>query len=646
MALKYAPQTAFNWSGNWCNSDDGIRDVVKPGAGDICFLTVNSGDCTLDEDSATLGGLSMAGYPNGRTFAFGAFDIDVDSAVILDGTITSTSGILYVSGAFTKAAGMAALPSTLTVELDGSGDVTCNAITGGKLTINTSGTITLGDDNFWANWTIRGAGTFDYDSNDLAIVGNINEGGSVALANQGTTFITGTATACKFSDATANRLISDLNVTGTMTIVSGSFFRLYGITIGSTGTITDGGGTGFLAIHEPTDNFWTQNASGVVSCLTRLFSTSGTPSTGAAMILSGELLITQGDFIADGDITITAEDLNMTGGLGDCSLDMVSFALSSVNVTVGASANAVTLDLGTGSHTITGTIADGGSGGTHTLILDKSIIDLSSGILNGNDITITTLSNNYATIIEGTILNVTIASGLGIDATNSVTNGGGNNPKVYFSFIRPGFSDNIINIGGNILSVNTKISNSNNAPTLLTSYSPSSHLISTNNNYTKNCVLGGLPLSISLHKNINTNPSVNNDVDIYYTFDIIEYLSIDDAEDLNTAQFPSAKSFMLNGNKLYASKINNFYYFKISDTRETAIPTRNIVLNGIPMATGINNELILRKTNYTINNLADPSSDMIDFIEFNMGGTPMQAGRIENKYYLIVTPVTVESGLP
>ena len=35
---------------------------------------------------------------------------------------------------------------------------------------------------------------------------------------------------------------------------------------------------------------------------------------------------------------------------------------------------------------------------------------------------------------------------------------------------------------------------------------------------------------------------------------------------------------------------------------------------------------------------SDPSIDITNLVEFNLGGTPLQAGRVGNKYYLIVSP--------
>ena len=53
---------------------------------------------------------------------------------------------------------------------------------------------------------------------------------------------------------------------------------------------------------------------------------------------------------------------------------------------------------------------------------------------------------------------------------------------------------------------------------------------------------------------------------------------------------------------------------------------------GIPMATNANNELFINDSGYSISNIQE-------YIEIEIGGMPLKAGRIENNYYLIVRTI-------
>ena len=50
--------------GSWGTGGDWIGGV-KPGAGDVAIFNAASGNCSLDENSAVLGGLTMTGYFRG-----------------------------------------------------------------------------------------------------------------------------------------------------------------------------------------------------------------------------------------------------------------------------------------------------------------------------------------------------------------------------------------------------------------------------------------------------------------------------------------------------------------------------------------------------------------------------------------------------
>ena len=60
---------------------------------------------------------------------------------------------------------------------------------------------------------------------------------------------------------------------------------------------------------------------------------------------------------------------------------------------------------------------------------------------------------------------------------------------------------------------------------------------------------------------------------------------------------------------------------------------------GLPMALGLENELILNKTAYT-------TSDIDEYKICPIGGSPLTVGRIGNNYYLIVSPIESPFALP
>ena len=72
-------------------------------------------------------------------------------------------------------------------------------------------------------------------------------------------------------------------------------------------------------------------------------------------------------------------------------------------------------------------------------------------------------------------------------------------------------------------------------------------------------------------------------------------------------------------------------------------PENSVVLKGIPMSSGGYNELILNKTDYTMDDIdiPDPSEETSNIVEFMVDGVPLSAGRINNKYYLIVHPTAL-----
>jgi hypothetical protein len=181
----------------------------------------------------------------------------------------------------------------------------------------------------------------------------------------------------------------------------------------------------------------------------------------------------------------------------------------------------------------------------------------------------------------------------------------------------------------------------NRALTLLTSYTGTNTEeiteLSPRYDYEEIVTFYGVPLSVSKFVDIITDPSLKDNVGTFYSLNVIENDTIEDATDTNTAQEPSAKTFSINANRLSASKINNKYYLNIAKTIYKASPQKIFTFMGIPMAQGKYDELILTKSSYTIEDIdLHPTTGEPDLINIMIGGTPLTVGRVGSKYYLIV----------
>jgi len=197
-------------------------------------------------------------------------------------------------------------------------------------------------------------------------------------------------------------------------------------------------------------------------------------------------------------------------------------------------------------------------------------------------------------------------------------------------------------IGGARLAIVNNGNRDNNASTLLTSYADTSKVVSITSDHNMVATIEGLPLSISLYTDPDVDPSVSiNQIHMFYALDIIENAEAEDEEwdpsGLgNIPTSPSDRTFTWNGNRLSNSKISDKYYINIVDTGNIGNATNQVMLMGVPMAQGVQDELILNKTSHTI-------SDIEEYKDILIGGSPLQVGRVGNNYYLIISPILEEN---
>ena len=144
-------------------------------------------------------------------------------------------------------------------------------------------------------------------------------------------------------------------------------------------------------------------------------------------------------------------------------------------------------------------------------------------------------------------------------------------------------------------------------------------------------IIGGIPLSVSVGYDADINPSGGDNVGNFYALDIILSNQAEDLVDYNTV--PSDPK--VNGIQMGLAKKDGLYFLKTYRVSLTDPDPRNLItFGGIPMALGKQNELIVRDSGYT-------TDDVNRYQELMFYGVPIQIGMVdaENKYFLIISIV-------
>ncbi len=141
--------------------------------------------------------------------------------------------------------------------------------------------------------------------------------------------------------------------------------------------------------------------------------------------------------------------------------------------------------------------------------------------------------------------------------------------------------------------------------------------------------IGGIPLSVSVCYDTDLNPSAGDNVGSFYALDVIITTPVEDGRDRNTIVLNPN----INGVVMGLSKSYDLFYLKAYRTSTTPSPRGLINFGGVPMAYGKDAELIIRDSNYTINDV-----DINRYQSLNFYGVPIRVGMVnnENKYYLII----------
>ena len=442
MATLYPSQElTMNWSAaQWSEADDNAKNHVAPVDGDTVVFTANSSAAiTLDSDQidVELAAFNMIGYTG--TFAMGAYDLDVDGPVTLDGTLTASAGaVIYCSGTFAKSAGMTALPAGLTVTLDGTGTVSCNSATGGKLIVNTSGTHTANPtsagDGYWDSFTGT-AGTF-IDSGRLhTIAGTIDMSG-ISLTSTGIWLMSDTG---NLTTGGAGNVVSELQIGAGVTATMTNNTRFAKGSTNATSTLQ--GAYNFFCKNPAADNFLDMAGTVNSQVTVQILMPADRSNNGA--IKGGSLLLYQDSTTSytltqSGAITITGANvirsskdnkyMKLILGASGSSLGAVTLGYAD-----GTNRHGI-LDLGDGAYTVTITsVVTGLAGLSNELDFGDAVITL-SGTLNGSSITCTgeaAGTGSHAIVKGGTISNVSMPlDDEALDATNAANAGA--NTNVWF----------------------------------------------------------------------------------------------------------------------------------------------------------------------------------------------------------------------
>ena len=413
----------------WSLTSGGGSKVAIP-LSEPVYLDHASADMTLDIADAPAGGalskFDMTGYRmGGNILTIGANTIDVNGDVHLCSVIDGDAGAeIQCSGHFEKDITVCVLSDNVNILLDGTGDVTCNSKTGGKVEVDAGGgTHTAVESGYTAEWysfTLTG-GTYDDGGIDHNIETAISlAGGTLTSTGKWTLTANGTVVAASYT-----RTMAELAVlTGVEAELTGNTYTKK-ITVEGTGTVV---GAGTLYLYQPSVAGW-WNTTQTLGCNVAVFKVSVEP--GNDINLDGKDLTFAGN--ADRSITMTH---NISLGAGSLklqptsdkvyTLDINGKALTSEQVIIGSGTTSGSGILKCGEGTITvgaGGIARGHASNNANEFHFDSVRILSSGDINLAGFT--AITNVGAKVIGGTLTNVTV-TGAPLNATQGVTDGGGN----------------------------------------------------------------------------------------------------------------------------------------------------------------------------------------------------------------------------
>ena len=413
MADKYALTGDWSNANTWSLTDGGDAGAGKPSAAEDAYSTSNSGNVTMDEDSAIpVGNVTMTGYT--ATLDIAGYDIASAGDITLDGTITQASGsagFISATGDIVLTAGMtfsgANVPQVKALNSDAK-NITTNSVSNFDFVKDSTGTLTAQDKMTTAAFDLV-AGTLDMDSNDVDFDGALLYTGGT-LSNSGKFTLTGSDAHNVYWNSSGSKLAEfAVDINATATLITG---YTYCAKLSGDGTLSASGGT--LYVYAPGDNFWL--FTGTATADVRFF-LAAARSTGSAISLTGgaDLTVFSNNFAltADGGITI-AGDFYLEGAgngqIATLTMGANGFAVSGTGYIGDTAANdrSGSLNLGSGVHSIAD-LQDGNAANlNNALDFGTGSIQV-SGTLDGDNITMT---NTSGVIVGGTVNNCNVTGGI------------------------------------------------------------------------------------------------------------------------------------------------------------------------------------------------------------------------------------------
>jgi hypothetical protein len=144
--------------------------------------------------------------------------------------------------------------------------------------------------------------------------------------------------------------------------------------------------------------------------------------------------------------------------------------------------------------------------------------------------------------------------------------------------------------------------------------------------------VGGVPLSVSLCYTTDLYSVIDQPINYYRVLDVIINSSVENEIDDDNLRLNK-----IDINNTFISLSDGIRYLNCIEFEGIGIPTKSYVFSGVTMATGLYNELLVNKTSYTIDDIGLKENGEKDIIELAWENNLVSAGRIGNRYYLILT---------
>jgi len=144
-------------------------------------------------------------------------------------------------------------------------------------------------------------------------------------------------------------------------------------------------------------------------------------------------------------------------------------------------------------------------------------------------------------------------------------------------------------------------------------------------------VVGGVPLSVSLCYATELYSSINKPINYYRVFDVIINNDVE-----NEIENDNLRLNKIGVNHTFISLSDSIRYLNCIEFEDIGIPTKPYVFSGITMATGLYNELLVNKTDYTIDDIDLKDNGEKDILQLAWENNLVSAGKIGDRYFLIL----------